>query len=90
MVSSTIDELLRRIEDAIDAHMRDYPAGPAPLDGEQGPAVLRAVLEAGWRPTDRDLDVCPTCRGTAVVDTGETYRPWCRHCSGTGYLERTA
>lgn len=87
---STVDELLRAIEDAIDAHVRDYPAGPEPLDGEQGTAVLRAVLEAGWRPTDRTLDVCRHCRGTGTRQwTGETYRAWCRDCRGTGYLERT-
>ncbi len=84
-------DLLRRIEDAIEAHATGWPSlGEREQDPETGPAVLRAVLDAGWRPTDRDLLVCPACHGAATIDTGESYRPWCRDCNGTGYVERTA
>lgn len=83
---TTLDELLRTIEDAIDEHLSQ----PFGLDGDQAPAVLRAVLDAGWRPTDRELAVCTTCRGAATIDTGETYRPWCRDCAGTGYVDQAA
>lgn len=83
---STLEDLLRRIEDAIDAHIVDVRAGLVQLDGRQGPAVVRAVLE---QPLP-DVDVCPDCRGIGhrIVD-GTRSPVWCRPCNGIGYVTRT-
>lgn len=47
---------VRAVEDAIDDHLehngsRGYYACSCRVpDGEQGPAVVRALLDLGWRP----------------------------------------
>jgi hypothetical protein len=57
---SALDELLRRIEDAIDATSDRMFAGQSTVTRttrDTGPAIVRAVLEA----TLPDVDVCPDC-----------------------------
>ena len=41
-------DAVRAVEDALDAHV--LPGSYGELDGEQGPAVVRALLDLGWRP----------------------------------------
>jgi hypothetical protein len=44
--ADTANDAVRAVEDAIDAHTARLDF----FDGEQGPAVLRALLELGWTP----------------------------------------
>lgn len=83
-MSGALDELLRRIEDAIDAHQTPGHAGCVYVDEQAGVAVVRAVLE---QPLP-EVDVCQHCRGRAWLNGpgGDTY--WCRPCNGIGYVER--
>ena len=86
---SALEDLLRRIEDAIDAHLdvrtRGYEScGCRTLDGRHGPAVVRAVLEA----TLPDVDVCRYCRGTGRRTFAGESPHWCRECNGIGYVEQ--
>lgn len=49
------NDAVRAVEDAIDAHIDRARDGHWYLDGEQGPAVVRALLDLGWRPPSPDL-----------------------------------
>jgi len=85
---SALDELLRRIEDAIDATSDRVFAGQGTATRttrDTGPAIVRAVLE---QPLP-DVDVCPDCRGIGhrIVD-GTRSPVWCRPCNGIGYVEQ--
>lgn len=42
-------DAVRVVEDAVDAHI-DPTHLVTGLDGEHGPAVVRALLDLGWRP----------------------------------------
>lgn len=47
--AAVASDAVRAVEDAIDQQWRWSSRGIA-LTGEQGPAVLRALLDLGWTP----------------------------------------
>ena len=85
---SALEDLLRRIDDAIDAtgdSAHDRVAGWVKVPTERtGPAVVRTVLE---QPLP-DVDVCRYCRGTGRRTFAGESPHWCRECNGIGYVEQ--
>lgn len=50
LAAEVASDAVRAVEDAIDAHFYSGVGPVQVLDGEQGPAVVRALLDLGWRP----------------------------------------